>query len=49
MAPVFEEEKILPIVEEIATYRMESQFGILSSGFSSPTPQITVFTFMSVS
>ena len=24
MAPVFEEEKILPIVEEIATFRMES-------------------------
>jgi hypothetical protein len=49
MAPVFEEEKILPIVEEFATFRMESSVRHSQLWLQLADPAITVFTFKSVS
>jgi hypothetical protein len=49
MAPVFEEEKTLPIVEEFATFRMESSVRHSQLWLQLADPAITVFTFKSVS
>jgi hypothetical protein len=49
MPLVFEEEKTLPIVEEFATFRMESSVRHSQLWLQLADPAITVFTFKSVS